>query len=105
MLRKTPTNRSGLLHPQVKWNKFLAPLKPAKLCPLDLVDDGQAAGDRFSNYLDFGELRRSATCHLRNTQTHKFILEVIQLLEQLGLALAAELVHFDLGHCFPRALV
>ena len=63
---------------------------------LVLVVHRQDAGDRLADHTDLAQLGGSATNGFRHAQLSQLLLVVVQLAEQLSLALGTKLVRLDL---------
>lgn len=98
MLVEAAAHGPSLLGPQVEGLVFLTLVEFSEVLLLSLVDDGEHTGDRFANNSDLGELGGGSTGDFGDAQLRQLHLEVVQLLEQLLLLLAAQVPGLDLGH-------
>ncbi len=89
---------TGELGAQVDGLPRLAAVHPSEVLLLRLVDHRQHAGDVLSEDADLGELRGGAAGHLGDAQVGQLLLQLLQLLQQIVLLLAAQILHLQLGH-------
>jgi len=81
---------------QVQWLVLLSLVELPEVFLLSLINDSEDMGDGFASDSYLGELGRGAACHKTLGQ---FRLQIIQLLQQLLLLLAAQALSLNLGHC------
>lgn len=79
-----------LLGPQVQGLVLLALVEFPEVFFLRLVNNGENTGNGFADNSDLGELGRRAACHFGDPQLRQLHLQVVQLLQQLLLLLAAK---------------
>lgn len=70
----------------------------AELLLLGLVDDSQESGDVLADNANLGELRGSSSSDLRDTESGKLGLLLVEFLLKGILLLAAERLALQLGH-------
>ena len=92
------THGAGETRAQVERDVLLALVELAQLLSLSLVDDRQDARNVLAGRADLHELCRGAASHLRNTKGRKLRFEIVELLEELGLALGAQFCRLHLRH-------
>ena len=90
-------HRTGELRAQVERDVLLALVELAQLLCLGLVDDRQHARNVLAGLTDLHQLRRSTASDLRNAEGRELRLEVMELLQKLGLRLCAQFGRLDLG--------
>ena len=96
VLGHSPADGASLLGAEVERQVLLALVEDAELSALVGVDDGEDAGDRLADHTDLAQLGGSATNGFRHAQLSQLLLVVVQLAEQLSLALGTKLVRLDL---------
>ena len=67
----------------------------AEVVSLLLVDDSKNSGDRLSDRVDLGELGGGSSGNLLDSKGEELLLELNQLLGEVGLVLGDELVSSD----------
>ena len=92
------THGAGETRAQVERDVLLALVELAQLLSLSLVDDRQDARNVLAGRADLHELCRGAASHLRNTKGRKLRFEIVEQLEELGLALGAQFCRLHLRH-------
>ena len=96
------THGAGETGTQVQRDVLLALVELAELLRLGLVDDRQHTRNVLAGRADLHQLRRSAAGDLRNAERRKLRLEVVELLEKLGLALGAQFCRLHLRHFLSK---
>ena len=91
------THGAGETRAQVERDVLLALVELAQLLSLSLVDDRQDARNVLAGRADLHELRGRTARHLRDAQRRQLRLEVVELLQKLGLRLCAQFRRLDLG--------
>lgn len=95
-LRKRSSKSTGLLRTEVEGLVLLALVEFPEVLALLLVNYCENSGDALADRVDAGELARRATCHLLHSELEKLLLELLELLGEVRLGLALELVCLDL---------
>ena len=91
------THRTGEAGTQVQRDVLLALVELAELLRLGLVDDRQHARNVLAGRADLHQLGSRTASDLRDAQRRKLRLEVVELLQELGLRLCAQFGGLDLG--------
>jgi hypothetical protein len=96
VLGELTADGARLLAAQVQRHVLLGAEGGAQLGLLVLVVHRQHAGNRLAHHADLAQLGGGAANDLGNAQLGELLLVVVELTEQLSLALGAELVRLDL---------
>ena len=96
VLCQLTTNRTRFLATKVQWNVLLATESSTELNLLVLVVHREDTGDRLAYHANLAQLGSSAANGFRHAQLSQLLLVVVQLTEQLRLALGTKLVRFNL---------
>lgn len=97
--RQCTTSGTGKLWAQINGLVGLSSVDTSQVLLLRLVDDGENAGNVLSEDANLGELRGGTAGNLGDTQVGQLLLQLIKLLQQIVLLLAAQILHLELSHC------
>lgn len=82
-----PPDGTGLLWAEIKRKVLLALVEKAELVALQGVDYSENLSDGLAYVVDLGEFGSGTTNHFLYSQLLEFVLELIELLGELGLVL------------------
>jgi hypothetical protein len=98
MLGETSADSPSLLGAQIQRHVFFLAIGFPQTGLLRLTDDGQNLGDGQPHHLDLRELVGGTACHLSYSQKSQLRFQLLQLIEEFGLALGPKLVDLELSH-------